>query len=427
MRYTVYNIIRDIERKIHGSTITDSFPPQLDEGRRNMTKIISPPEMKRSAFIEYGLYDEVERYAIPEDVSYEDIVDIGEIDKDKNLDTIAKPIAHVYQRQFDQKRRDNIFSINWDNGIKTMSIYRPKGLKRHQHLVINDLDTLSDNGSWNTSGNVVNLRLDELNHVSKKASLSFDINASSAYGSISNFTMTPVNIFDYMNTGAAFSWLSFPIPQNLISVKLTLGSNQSDLETDYFYQTVQQPHDNNEFTTGWSLLKFMLSNMNSVGNPNPKSIGYIRFDFNTTGEAIPACNIDSLVVRKGKIYQITYNSSYCLIDARTRAWKKMTTANSDEFPFEEDTYQILMLETALVVQKDIYANNIGASYDVSGIENELASAYQIYFGNHKEEVIEPEQYTDSMGRMAYGYTERIGRNTHRADNWFEQDEESRGI
>lgn len=427
MRYTVYNLIRDINRKIHGSTITDGFTGQLDEGRRNMIKIIKPPEMKRTAFIEYAVYDEVEKYAIPEDVTYEDIVDIVPIDKDRNLDTIAKPVAHVYQRQFDQKRRDNIFSINWENGVKTMAIYRPKGLKRHQRLVINDIDSISENGSWNTSGNVVNLRLDELNHVSKKASLSFDINDSSSEGSISNFTMKPVDINDYMNVGAAFSFLSFPIPEHLLSVKLTMGSNQTDLTTDFFYQTVTHPHDNNEFTTGWSLLKYMLNDLNSEGNPNPKSIGYIRFDFTTDGQAIPACNIDSLVVRKGKIYEITYNSAYCLIDARTRAWKKFTTANSDEFPFEEDTYQILMLETALVVQKDIYASNIGASFDISGIENDLQSAYQIYFSNHKEEIIEPEQYTDSMGRMAYGYTERVGRSTHRADNWFEQDEESRSI
>ena len=419
MRYTVYNLIRDINRKIHGAEVTE-IQSELDEGRRNMIKAIKPPEMKRSAFIEYALYDDVENYAIPEDVTYDNITDINKLDKERNLDSISAPMAHVYQRQFDQKRRRNIFTINMVNGVKTMSIYRPKGMKRHQHLVINKVDSLSENGTWNTSGNVVNLRLDELNHVSKKASLSFDINNSSAYGSIENFTMTPVDMSDYLNTGAAFSWLSLPIPQNMLTVKLTLGSNQTDLTTDFYYSTVNQPHDGTEFGTGWNLLKYMLNNLQSVGNPNPKAIGYIRFDFTTNGEEIPACNLDSLVVRKGEIYEIVYNSSYCLIDAKTRAWKKFTTANSDEFPFEEETYQVLMLETALVVQKDLYASNIGASFDVSGVENDLQNAYQLYVANHKQEIIEAEQYMDVFGRNSYGYRENSGPGYRRPADWFEQ-------
>lgn len=425
MRYTVYNLIRDVNRKIHGAQVDDVIY-ELDEGRRNMIKAIKPPEMKRTSFIEYALYDEVESYAIPEDVTYDNITDIKKLDKNKNLDSISEPMGHLYQRQFDQKRRKNIFTINMINGVKTMSIYRPKGLKRNEHLVVNKVDSLSDNGSWNTSGNVVNLRLDQLNHVSKKASLSFDINDSSAYGSIENFTMTPINMVDYLNTGAAFSWLSIPLPQNLLTVKLTLGSNQTDLSTDYYYSTVNQPHDGTEFQNGWNLLKYMLNNLESVGTPNPKSIGYIRFDFTTNNEPIPGCNLDSLVVRKGEIFEITYNSSYCLIDATSRAWKKFTTSNSDQFPFEEETYQIIMLETALVVQKDLYASNIGASFDVSGVENDLTNAYTLYVANHKEEIIEAEQYMDVFGRNAYGYRENSGRGYRRPDDWFEQQQEDEG-
>jgi hypothetical protein len=413
-------MIMDVKAKIHGANIGNRFQRGLEEGRRNMLKMITPPEMKRNSYIEQALYDQVEKYAIPDDVKYEDIVDIRELDKYHNLDSPAHPLGKVYQRQFDQKNRKNIFSINWNSGVKTMSIYKPHGLHAHQHLIINKVNSLSDNGTWNTSGNVVNLRLDELNHVSKKASIAFDINDSSAYGSIENFTMTPVDMSDYLNTGAAFSWLSIPIPSNMISVKLTLGSNQTDLATDLYYATVDQPHDNNEFVNGWNLLKYLLNTLIPVGNPNPTAISYIRFDFTTNSEAIPNCNLDSLVVRKGHIYEMTYNSAYCLIDPQTGAWKQWTTRNSDLLPFEEDTYQILMLETALAIQKDLYASNIGASFDVSGIENDLANCYNNYLANHKEEVIEPEQYTDQMGRMSYGYVERSGRSRHRDENWYEE-------
>lgn len=420
MRYTVYHLIKDIKRKIHGGSIPSDLQSPLDEGRRKMIQNIKPPEMERSSYIEQALYDQVEKYAIPEDVKYEDIVDIKELSCYRNLDTLWRPLAQVYRRQFDQKNRDNIFAINWLSGVKTMSIFRPKGLHKYQHVVLNDVNSLNNNGSWNVGGNVVNLRLDELNHITKKASLSFDINDSSATGFIENFTMTPVNIYDYLNIGATFAWLNIPIPKEMIAVKLIMGSNQSDLSTDYYYSTVNQPHDNNEFISGWNLLKYMLNNLNSEGNPNPKSIGYIRLEFTTTSKAIPNCNLDAIIARKGYVYEMIYNSSYCLIDATTRAWKKYTTTNSDEFPFEEDSYQILMLETALVIQKDLYANSQGAKSDVTDIEDELVKAYADYKKAHKGEFIEPEQRTNTMGRQLYGYYYgNNGQHCSRPDDWFE--------
>lgn len=420
MRYTVYNLITDVKRKIHGGSIPSTIQSALDEGRRNLIGKIKPPEMQRNAYIEQAIYDQVEKYAIPEDVKYEDVVDIKELSCYRNLDTLWKPLSQVYRREFDQKNRDNIFHIGWLSGVKTMDINRPKGLHKYQHIVLNYVNSLTENGSWNVGGNVVNLRLDELNHITKKASLSFDINDSSSSGFIENFTMTPVDIYDYLNTGATFSWLNIPIPQEMVAVKLIMGSNQSDLSTDYYYASVNQPHDNNEFITGWNLLKYMLNNLSSVGNPNPKAIGYLRLEFTTTGKAIPACNMDAIVARKGHVYEMIYNSSYCLIDPQTRAWKKLTTKNSDEFPFEEDTYQLIMLETALVVQKDLYANSMGAQSDVTDIENELVKKYAEYKKQHKAEFIEPNQYTNVMGRQTYGYPYgESGRHCSRPDGWFQ--------
>lgn len=424
-RYTVYDLLTDIKRKVHGALPTE-IQSALDEGRRNLLRKVIPVEMERKCYIEDALYDQVEKYAVPEDLKYESVVDIKRLDHYKNLDSIWQPLAQVYRRQIDSKNRKNIFAINYESGVKTMNIYRPKGLHKYDHILINKFDSLTDNGTWNIGGNVVNLRLDELNHVTKKASLAFDINNSGTTGFIENFTMDSVNIDDYLNTGAIFSWLSIPIPQNMVSVKLTMGSNVGDLSTDLYSATVNQPHDNNEFMPAWNLLKYMLNSLSSVGNPNPKDIKYIRLDFTTTGTGIPNCNVDNMMARKGHVYEMVYNSSYCLIDAVTRAWKKKTTKNSDQFPFEEESYQLIMLETALVVQKDIYANSAGAKSDVTDIEDELKAAYIEYKKSHKKEFIEPEQYTNLMGRMSYGYENRGGRHYHRDKDWFEHQEEDAG-
>lgn len=420
MRYTVYDLIIDVKRKIHGAT-PENIQYALDEGRRNMISKIRPPEMARKAYIEDALFPKVDKYAIPEDVKYSDVIDINLLSSHHNLDTVYRPLAQVYRRQFDQKNRSNVFAINWQNGVKTMSIFRPRGLDFCSYLKINDFDSLTKNGTWNVGGNVENLKLDELNHISRRASLSFDINSSSATGFIENFTMDEVDIEDYLNKGAIFQWLSVPNCLPLTSVKVKLGSNLSDLTTDYYYATVNQAHDNNEFVPNWNLLKYMGQSLETVGTPNPKSIKFIRVEFTTTGAAISRCNIDAMVMRKGKVYEMNYNSAYCLIDPVSRAWKMKTTRNGDMIVAEEDTYQILMLETALTTQKNIYANNAGAHADVTDITNELKGKYEDYKREHKGEFIEPEQYTDVMGRMhyGYGYNDDGYRHCSRPNGWFE--------
>lgn len=405
-QYSVYDLEVDVTAKIHGGTISD-LQRALDEGRRNMIGNIKPPEMVRSFYLEQALYDQVNKYAVAEDLKYDNIIEIQKLSSYRNVDTMQHPLEIVYRRQFDQKRRHarNVVAISNENGVKYAMINHPRGLKEAQHLVINDVDSLTKNGTWNVGGNVANLRIDHLNHITGHASLLFDINGSSTTGFIQNFTMEPVDIHTYLNTGAAFAWLSIPIPKEMTSVKLTLGSDSTNLNNDIYFATVNQPHDSNQFINGWNLLKYMLNNLNFVGTPNPKAITYIQLDFTTTGQPIPNCNLDNVVARKGVVYYAIYNSQYCLIDALTRAWKQRTTSNSDIIPLEEDSYSILMLETALVVQEELYANNFGAETDVTSIKAQLYDKYAQYRLNHTDETINPTESSYILGNMYDGYSE----------------------
>lgn len=407
MKYTVYDLQVDVKRKLHGGGI-NNLPASLDEGRRKMIGVIKPPEMVRSAYFEQALYDQINKYAIAEDVSYDNIIEVKMLSGYRNVDTLDHPLELVYRRQFDQKRRHarNVINITNENGVKYAQLYHPRGLRECQHLLVNDVNSLNQNGTWNVGGNITNLRLDRLNHITGKASLLFDINDSQTTGFIQNFTMNPVNIADYLNVGACFTWLNLPLPREMLTVQITLGSGgPGTLTTDYYTATVNQPHDNNVFINDWNLLKYMLNNLESVGTPNPKAINFVRFDFTTTGKPIPACNLDNIVVRKGVVYYYLYNSAYCIIDPLTRAWKQRTTSNSDILPMEEDTYQILMLETALVEQQILYANNFGAASDVTSIQSELFDKYTEYKLNHTNETLEPTESSYVLGTMYDGWTE----------------------
>lgn len=418
-RYTVNQIEKDINRKLHsgGTSLTQDFFGALDEGRRNMITTIEPKELQRVIKVEDALYDQVDRYAVPNDLNYDNIIEIKSLSGDRNVDTFQHPLEYVYRRRFDQRRKHskNIYTIEYDSGIKYIKIYRPEGLKTHTQTVVTDVNGLTDNGTWNTGGNLVNLQLDDLNFITGKHSLRFDFNDSGTTGFLENFTLKSVNILDYMRVGSIFTWFNLPVFSIVTSIKLTLGSSL----TDYFTVTVNQPHDNNQFTSGWNLLKFSLNNPVMVGNPNPKAITYIRFDFSTTGQPMAACNADNVVARKGKVYEITYQSAYCFIDPLNLEFKQFATENTDFISLEESAYQILMLETAKAILQEAYGNANRSNDDIVKIEADIKDAYTKYIKSHKQDAIDPFQTGYIFGNEYDGYTdESLADNVDNSGKFF---------
>lgn len=403
--YTLFQLKKDVDSNLHagGTSGLQDFYATVDKGRRAMIGKIRPEELVRKGYLEQALYPNVDRYAVAEDLKYKDVLELGLLSGYRNVDTMNRPLELVGRRRFDQKRNGaaNVINISYENGIKYARVFNPQGtnygpwvegnagqvIDGNQYIVAHNCDSLSDNGTWNVGGNVVNLRLDELYHVIGRASLLFDINSSSTTGYIENFTLTPFDLSDMLQRGAMFAWLDLPIPKEMLSVKITLGSNTGNLLTDLYQSTVNQPHDSNTFQTGWNLLKYMLNNLSSVGTPDPSAIAYVRFDFTTTGVAIPDCHLDNILSRKGKVYEIVYNSSWCLMDAISSAWKKLGTALSDLIVAEEDTYDVLLWETTVAAQKELFGSNQAAKTDVASVEESLKGAYGRYFREHPSQAL----------------------------------------
>lgn len=416
--YTVGDLRQDMDSNLHagGTAGLQDFYKTVDKGRRAVIGKVRPEELIRKAYIEQAFYPKVDRYAVPEDMKYDDIIDMNLLSGYRNVDTMVSPIESVYRRRFSQKRGGsrNVINIGYENGVKYAQIFRPNPGNRmggnlnrpNCHFqIITNCDSLSTNGTWNVGGNVVNLRVDQLNHVIGEASLSFDINNSSNTGFLENFTLTSINLLDFLNRGATFAWLDIPIPKRLLSVKLTLGSNAGNLTTDLFTATVNQPHDNNAFTTGWNLLKYMMNNLTVIGTPNPEAIIYIRFDFTTTGTSIPNCHLDNVVTRLGSVYEMTYNSAYMFIDAFSGAWKKISTATSDIIVAEEDTYQLLLKESTLAAQQELYGSGIAAQSDVDDIASDLIGLYITFKKEHKSEAILQQDDEYIFGNIYDGYSD----------------------
>lgn len=409
--YTVYNLKQDMDSNLHSGGVSQlqNFFNTVDKGRRMLIGKVRPEELIRRGYLEQALYPNVDRYAVPEDMKYDDVIEIMKLSAWRNVDTMIHPLMLVYRRRFNQKRQgaQNVMYIGYENGVKYGRIYRPVGLCNYRHLWIHNCDSLTDNGTWNVGGNVVNFRLDELNHVMGHASYAFDIDSSSNTGFLENFTLQSFDLNDFLQKGAVFAWLDLPVPKNLLSVKLTMGSAAPVLTTDLYFSTVNQPHDNNQFTTMWNLLKYMLNDLQRVGTPNPKALNYLRFDFTTNGMAIPNCHLDNVLARLGDVYEVVYNSSYMFIDARSGAWKKIPTDDSDIIVAEEDTYNLLMKESTLAAMKEIYGSSIAAQSDVADVQQDLVELYERFAVEHKSEALEKEEDSHVFGNMYDGYTDDI--------------------
>lgn len=388
-RYTVNDLAEAVNAELHntGLKIGGNFFRRVDDGRRALIATIEPPELRRSAFLEQALYDQVDKYAVASDLQYNSVQTIKALKSRRSVETMEHPLELVYERRFNQKRHGakNVFTINYENGIKYMKIFHPRGLRECQHLPINEANSLTENGTWNVGGNIGNLTIDKVDYITGKGALKFDINNSSNTGFIENTTMKAVDIHDYLDTGAVFTWLSISKINSVTAVQIKLGSSP----TDYYEFTVNAPHDGNQFLTGWNLLRFVLDEMTMVGFPDVKNITYVRFDITTTGtQAIPQCRLDNVVVRKGVLYQVTYSSAFMFVDPFTGAWKQRPTNGNDLIMAEEDTFSILTKEVAKAIMQSGYGNNDRGVNDITMIKNDLKEMYFQYQRLHKTEAID---------------------------------------
>jgi hypothetical protein len=416
--YTVGNLRQDLDSNLHAGGVSglQDFYKTLDKGRRVVIGKVRPEELIRKSYIEQALYPFVDRYSCPEDLKYNDVIELSLLSGYRNVDTMNAPLEVVYRKQFGQKRggATNVMNIGYENGVKYLRVFRPIVCNTYGAntsiptaatvRIINNCDSMSLNGTWNVGGNVVNLHTDELNHMIGFASLAFDINNSSTTGYIENFTLDTFDLSTFLQKGAAFGWLDLPLPKEMLAVKLTLGSDSSNLSTDLYTSTINHPHDGSRFTTGWNLLKFMLNNLNIVGTPNPNALTYVRFDFTTTGQAIPNCHLDNIVARVGAVYEITYNGAYMFIDAITGEFKKIANSNSDIIVAEEDTYNLLLGETTLAAQKELYGSAFAAKSDVSDQSTVLDGLYKTFKREHKSEAVLQSEDEYIFGNIYDGYS-----------------------
>ncbi len=422
MPFTVTQLLTDLNRKVSPGTTSQSRDifGVISEGANRLLSAVKPKELSRRAFIENALYDQVLRFTCPEDLDQKNVMQWFQLKDNRNVDTFYYPMLQTTNRRFDQQKGGdrNLFTIEWQSGVKFIKVSNMSGLTggpaSGAGLTIHTMNSITENGTWNVFGNVVNLVTDNLTYVAGNGSLRFNINTSSNTGGIFNTTLEPFSIVDFFTVGKIFTWLDIPNLNQIQTVTLDLFSDNTNLTTDYYSITVNSPHDVSFFQEGQNLMGFPVdeASMNTIGTPNPANIEAIRFTFVTNGTLnMNNIRIDNVVARKGGVFGIQYISEYCFQDVNG-LWKARPTIGSDIINLEFQAYNLLLDFCAVVLGQEIFTGTQGLN-DLKILDGMLSDDLKKYKKDNKEEFIDEQQQLYNFG-VEYGY--RNGWSTNRWNN-----------
>src|ERR1700733_6075108 len=182
--YTVSSALAAINRKVSPGNIGQSkdIYGVLSEASRNLLSNIKPKELSKRVTIENALYDQVNRFKCPDDLDMKAVMQWFRLKGNRSTDTFYWPMQQATNRRFDEHRvaDRNLFTIEWDQGVKFIKISDVGNFIGSTNsdndsfgLTIAQMNTLTEDGTWNTFGNVTNLIADNLTYVAGFGSLRF--------------------------------------------------------------------------------------------------------------------------------------------------------------------------------------------------------------------------------------------------------------
>lgn len=384
MPYTSGQLKADVSRKIHGA-VSRSFFDSANEAARWLITTTDPYETKRRTYLEYGLFDNVNSYYLPIDCKDQKIIDIR---RQINLDNQWRWVsfANVSNRTF--RKYENVQNGNGAYGTYTIEpldntkYILIKDRMQNTTLNINMMESLTENGTWNTFGSVNNLTVDGLNYLKGNGALRFDIDTNTS-GAIEVTGQNSSDIAEYLQVGSLFFSLYLENPANLVNLTLKWGSSA----TDFYSFTVTAPHNSTNFLPGWNTIKIPFDGMNINGSPNPSAIVTERIEFQTTGQPLYNVRINNLVARKAVLYEILYYSSYLFSNEQTGDWQPETYDSADVINLSLTSYNLLMLKTAIIQAQEVKNSNV----DVQTLTAELSQSLNSYLMDNKSEYIKPQE------------------------------------
>lgn len=383
MSYSVQNLKVDLEGVLHGTTNNQiqGLNNVINRAARQLLLDVDPQETKRTLEFVNPIFNTVFDYPIAPDVKGNKIIDIF-----PQVQRLPRDIwSQAYNQAFDVAKQNifasaDMFTMNFNTGIKTIRVNAPY---LNPPVIINEIDNITDNGTWATGGTASSLTVNNTNYAQGSGSLQFNVTVGSGY--IENSTMATVNLSAVENQASIFVWVYVPVGANLSSVNLRWGSNSGQ----YWSKTVTQNQQGVAFVNGWNLCQFDWATALKSSTPDSSAINYARIYTVIANADATAVKINGLNSILGTILNYEYYSKYLFRDSTTGAFQETVTDDSNLINLDTESYNLLFnLTASLAVQQQQGLDAI--FYDGQYFTQAYKDGLARYMAMYKSEVQKPQ-------------------------------------
>lgn len=379
---------------MHGTTNNQiqNIDGLINRAARQLLLDVDPQETKRILEFVNPIFNTVFDYPIAADVKGNKIIDIRpqvqRIPEDIWLQSYNQAFDVVKQNIFSMQ---NMFTLNFNTSIKTLRVNAPF---LNPPIVVNQAESVTDNGTWATGGTASNIATNNTNFAQGAGSVQFDTTTGAAY--IENSTMQDVDLSEVVNQSSLFVWVYIPTASSLTSVDLRWGSSA----TAYYHETVTQTQQATAFQNGWNLCEFPWKTATTVGVPDTTDINYLRVTLNVTGTNT-GCLVNGINSILGTVLQYMYYSKYLFRDSLTGVYQETVTDDSNLVNLDTESFNLLFNLTAYYAAQQqqgldamfFDANFFKQAYDAGVIR---------YKAMYKSEIQEPQSTYYQMPSTGYG-------------------------
>jgi hypothetical protein len=344
---TVAQLKDDIAGKMKGTSIREvkDFYGTAASAAARMLARIDTDETRRTQTLSTPFWDNIQDYVAPTD--YKRMIDI----RPQVAATWPQDPSHFSQtgpRQFRERLDANSFSIQWNNGVRTL---RAQRLPAGNVSTLDTFDSATSNGTWTAAGDASGLYIEPLNYIQGNGALGFNLSGSTGAANLVNSTATAVDLSALLYKDSSFLYVFIPLGSSarFTSFKLRRGSSASA----YKEATATAKGDGTAFTDGWNFLRFDWNTATTTGIPDDTQNTYRYFGIAySAGAVITGFLVDSWTDALGSLYEAEYYSED-LFRTSAGVWEAAPTDDSDILNVSYASYEIFKTEMMVDIVQQI--------------------------------------------------------------------------
>jgi hypothetical protein len=381
MSYDISTLKSDLTTVLHGTNLNKvtNLYGVIERASRKLLNDIDTIETTRILPLASPIFDRVYDYACPTDLKGDRVIDI----RPQVNRALSDRFFQTYNEQFDLSKAAVSFggemTVQYNTGIKSLRLAK----NLIPGILVNAIDSITENGTWAVGGDATDLTVDTVNYVYGSGSLRFNVSGVGTTAYLENSTQTAIDLTRDLDQGYEFLYGFIPQGATVTDFTLRWGSSSSD----YWESTVTVAQNNAVFQTGWNLLAFPWATATQTGTPDVENITYLRTGFTYDGDAAENFRFNSLVSQLGTIYEIEYYSKYLFRDADTGVFQENITEDSNIINLDTDSYNLLLNLTALFCAQGIQGANMAS--DIQFFTGEYAAEKSRYTAKIKSQTISP--------------------------------------